>query len=1203
LVPDGIYFYRTTVELIRRKISTGDEEVLDSIEMPIQRVVVDNTPPIVTILEPADGAVVSGTIVVSVAASDDVGVASITAALESTLVLDVAFASPTPGIRASDAVVDTSILSTTSHTVTAAASDLAGNLATATPTILIVDNPVVPPDGSVTEIEPPSGTAGSTITIRGGGFDPADIQVFFGAVPATVLGATSSAVSVRVPDAPLGEAQIAVVSGGVVVGTPQRFRCLAPRVTVLKPPFGPHPVVPPGTTRVELKFQEGCQVRERAGSLITTSFDDLETLRGVLSAYGVEGQLSALFVGGPGPRTEDENTSSEAELQEQTGRELPDLNLWFGIDVRDVSDVEGLLGALNAVAMVELATPALLPTDEPGTLFDIFTGTQTPDLSGAQGYRRDDAYGVHADFLSSRPGGRGGGVTYYDVETRWRLGHEDFTENHDLEATVLIPSVPGCRPASDGTHGLSTLGIVGADDDEQFGSPFGVNGIKGIASRATLKTAGVFGAGCEFLPHEAVLYSAADADAGDVIHLQQQFNMFDCTDDPTLDPVPEGCVPSVNDAVTIAVAAGRVVVAAGGNGRVDLDDDKFNFCGDPTDPGGPLVSCFDRDLRDNGSIYVGAGYPAPDFSVPEFGPPLSIVATFSNFGARMDLQGWGERVATAGPVFVCGSDDIITADGPTFEAAGGDTACWRTADADLPPGVQRVDRNYYNFFNGTSSASAVVAGAVTAMQGRAKGFLGRPLSPEELRQLLVQTGMPQVPASGSTIEKKIGPLPNLEAANNRLEDLFVGGKIVSVFEFPSTESHSLGDLVVDDFDSDGDFDIAVVDSFIQPTVTPFSLPSPPLFGTQNVHVAFGTGIGSFTGPLSFNSGGFFDFGISRVVAVVFVMGGDFAITNVIDSGDSSQSSINVFSVTPSTATLDQNLLGAGFQPRSIINSFLDECDPFDLLIASDLAWTSDDELHVLIGTSVPGGGPIPELTFDIGNEQTFPGSADPSLRLDALVAGNFDGDGCPDIVAAAISRDPLLDRSGQLLYYRGLGGGNFEDPVPIFGVLTDFQITDMTTGDLDSDGNLDLILVKRTLPSAAPQSVAILYGDPGGPTVPFEFPLATIASELCCSASGVFSVDLNEDGAQDIVVANSGEPLGSSESRPGIDILLGCGDRTFLAFPLRHGAGSDLRARDVVAFDIAPDSSSEPSREIIFTTSHKLQYFDPGSYPTPVCGL
>ena len=94
-------------------------------------------------------------------------------------------------------------------------------------------------------------------------------------------------------------------------------------------------------------------------------------------------------------------------------------------------------------------------------------------------------------------------------------------------------------------------------------------------------------------------------------------------------------------------------IEAAGNGRVDLDDDRCQ-------------QRFDRNIRDSGAIIVGAGHA-------ETRERLS----FSSYGQRVDLQGWGHRVTTTGY-------------GGLFDPSD-------------------IRQRYTSSFNGTSSASPIVA--------------------------------------------------------------------------------------------------------------------------------------------------------------------------------------------------------------------------------------------------------------------------------------------------------------------------------------------------------------------------------------------------------------------------------------------------------------------------------------------------------------
>jgi hypothetical protein len=104
----------------------------------------------------------------------------------------------------------------------------------------------------------------------------------------------------------------------------------------------------------------------------------------------------------------------------------------------------------------------------------------------------------------------------------------------------------------------------------------------------------------------------------------------------------------------------------------------------------------------------------------------------STFGSRVDLQGWGSGVVTTGYGDFYQSPDVPA--NPDF---------W-----------------YTGAFSGTSSAAAIVAGAVVNLQGIAFDRSGIPLPPLQIRTLLIQTGSSQL----GNIAESIGPRPNLRKA-------------------------------------------------------------------------------------------------------------------------------------------------------------------------------------------------------------------------------------------------------------------------------------------------------------------------------------------------------------------------------------------------------------------------------------------------------
>jgi subtilisin family serine protease len=172
--------------------------------------------------------------------------------------------------------------------------------------------------------------------------------------------------------------------------------------------------------------------------------------------------------------------------------------------------------------------------------------------------------------------------------------------------------------------------------------------------------------------------------------------------------VPVELWDDVFDAIQVATTRGVVVIEAAGNGGEDLDRRAYR-------------RAFDRRHRDSGAILVGAGGP------PREGFADRERLDFSNYGGRVDVQGWGRMVATLD------YGDLQACDGG--------------------------DRHYTGRFSGTSSASPIVAGAAVLLEGMARQR-GSVLAPRQLRDLLRRTGTPQ---TGKT-SQSIGPRPDLARA-------------------------------------------------------------------------------------------------------------------------------------------------------------------------------------------------------------------------------------------------------------------------------------------------------------------------------------------------------------------------------------------------------------------------------------------------------
>ena len=200
----------------------------------------------------------------------------------------------------------------------------------------------------------------------------------------------------------------------------------------------------------------------------------------------------------------------------------------------------------------------------------------------------------------------------------------------------------------------------------------------------------------------AVVQASAVMDFGDVLLIEGQ------VDDP-LGYLPAEAVYNIYEAIHLATQKGIIVVQAGGNGVRYLDE-YADQSGTQAWGGKQIFNRSSKDFRDSGAILVGAGSSTA---------PHSRMA-FSNHGSRIDVYAWGENVLTS------------------------------------------QNSGYTHKFSGTSSAAAIVAGAVLLTQGLAQtanyttNYKGR-LSPQEMRELLVFGGTPsRLPG-----EDLIGVMPNM----------------------------------------------------------------------------------------------------------------------------------------------------------------------------------------------------------------------------------------------------------------------------------------------------------------------------------------------------------------------------------------------------------------------------------------------------------
>ncbi len=479
----------------------------------------------------------------------------------------------------------------------------------------------------------------------------------------------------------LGLAAPPLVEGAIIPRREAASPTLQPRSVSAKPA---RTVIPPGYSdrSLHLKLVEGSTVRLRNNQLVDIEGLSVGDLHGVLDGYpGVT--IGRLF-----SRSEEVLERQKRRIEMKSGREQADKNLYFRLRIPEGASLGALIDDLNSLAMVEIAYPEPLPMPMP----------VTPDFEDQQGYRDPAPDGIDADTATEVCGARGSAITVADIEYSWNLSHEDLGS----AAGALVPNQTPVDPFGDNDHGTAVLGEMVSGDNG-----FGVTGI--------IHQAGVIVVNANndedgYDLADSIDIAHANLAAGDVLLIEQQISGPNGCNNGVSGCVAVEWVEAYYDAIVAATSDGIIVVEAAGNGAENLDD------------GATYGTPFPDGRADSGAIIVGSGGSCIN--------PERSRRPSSTFGARVNLQGWGECVVTTGYGTLQG--------GPVNE--------W-----------------YASGFNGTSSASPIVAGAAGALSSAAQTLLGGPPSPTGVRATLMATGTAQNTGAG-TLAGNIGPMPDLKAA-------------------------------------------------------------------------------------------------------------------------------------------------------------------------------------------------------------------------------------------------------------------------------------------------------------------------------------------------------------------------------------------------------------------------------------------------------
>ena len=451
------------------------------------------------------------------------------------------------------------------------------------------------------------------------------------------------------------------------------------------------------TGRIVIKFAENADVTVTANGLVSNRSRTAARLSALLAKVAPGAVLERRFT-----RSAAAIITERRQAEVRSGWILPDLNKYATLrGVAPATDRQELLRVVqDLIADPEVEMAFLEPVPVPAALgFDAFTGAApaAADPPGAVDVTATPDFSGLQGYLDDTPDGIGAFLVAGNPGADGVSVKVIDVEGAWLWAHEDLPD----SFATLGTpvESLSWRNHGTAVLGEIRGHDNGL-GVLGIAPACSVGGSSI---GDQWTA-DAINNAAALLAAGDVILIELHAPGPNADGNGQFGYVPMEFWQDNFDAILLATAAGVIVCEAAGNGQQDLDDPVYQ-------------GLFDRNVRDSGAIMCGASD----------GPAL-WPAWFTNHGTRVDLHGWGNSVVTCAYGTLQGE--------PTYPE----------------------EQWYTDSFNGTSSASPIVVGAVVSLQGMVKSSYGFALDAGLARQILTQSGTPQ---EGSAL---IGPRPYLPAA-------------------------------------------------------------------------------------------------------------------------------------------------------------------------------------------------------------------------------------------------------------------------------------------------------------------------------------------------------------------------------------------------------------------------------------------------------